>query len=115
MSEYIPVFMPGQAVTFTASEAVKAGQLVEVSGAYQVKPAVAASVKVVGVAGRDTAAGGRTVVYTGGVQKVTAEGAVNAGDRVAAAAGGKVKTSTTAVVGVALTAATGQPVEILFF
>lgn len=87
--EYLPVFQPGAAVTFTAGEAVTAGQLVEVSGNYLIKPATAKSTKVVGVVAETVKAGERVTVFSGGVQRVEVDGAVTAGARVEAAAAGK--------------------------
>lgn len=115
MAEYLPVFKPGQAFTLKASAAVNGGQLVEVTGNGTVGPAAAASTKVVGVAGFDTAINGNVTVYAGGVQHATASGAVTAGDVVQAAANGQVATGTTAPLGVALsTAASGADVRVLF-
>lgn len=115
MAEYLPLFTPGQAVTFTASAAVTGGQLVEVTGDRAVAPAAADSPSVVGVAGYDAAAGDPVTVFAGGVQQLVASGAIAAGDRVAAAADGAVATLGVATnpVGTALTAAAdGATVQI---
>lgn len=117
MAEYVPVFTPGKSRPRTASAKVTGGQLVEVSGNDTVAPAAADSTGVVGVAGFDAAANDRVTIYSGGVQRPTASGAVTAGDLVAAAADGKVATTTDAAlaVGVAETdGADGATVEVLF-
>lgn len=115
MAEYLPLYTPGQALTLKASAAVAGGQVLEVTGAGTVGPAGAASVKTVGVAGFDAAVNDNVTIYAGGVQLCTASGAVTAGDQVAAAAGGKVATGTTAVIGIALsTAADGAIVRVQF-
>lgn len=115
MAEYLPIYTPGQAITLKASAAITGGQLVEVSGSGTVAPAGAASTKSVGVAGFDAALNDNVTIFAGGVQNCTAAGAVAAGDQVAAAAGGKVATGTTAVIGVALsTAADGAAVRVQF-
>ena len=105
MAEYLPKFIPGQAITLAASAAVTAGQLVEVTGPGTVGPAGADSAKVVGVAGFDVASGDRVTVYRGGVQRLAASGAVTAGAAVYAAAAGQVASSGTNKVGTALTSA----------
>lgn len=106
MGEYVPKFNPGQAVTFTASAAVVGGQLVEVTGDRRVAPATAASTKTAGVAGFDAKTGESVTVYSGGVQRLKAAGAVAAGDTVSAAAEGAVAKDGTAPVGIALSSAT---------
>lgn len=128
MADYLPSFKPGQAITLKASAAITGGQLVEVTGSGTVGPAGAASTKVVGVAGFDAATNDNVTVYSGGVQHVTASGAVTAGDVVIAAAAGQVSTlaavttptaadvtNTRAILGVALTtAANGADVRVQF-
>lgn len=118
MSQYVPKFTPGASRPRTASADVTGGQVVEITGPDTVGPAAAGSKKWCGVAGFDAKAGERVTVYSGGVQYPTASGAVNAGDLVAAATGGKVAKTTTedsSVVGVAeSSAADGAPVEIAF-
>ena len=115
MPEYLPTFKPGQAFTLKASAAITGGQVVEVTGSGTVGPAAAGSVKVVGVAAFDAAINDNVTVYAGGVQHVTASGAVAAGDTVQAAANGQAATGTTAPIGLALTsAASGGDVRILF-
>lgn len=117
MPQYLPVFRPGQTVTFTASTAVTGGTPVQVGSADRsVAPAGAASTTYVGVAGHDAAVGEYvTVEVNGPVHLLTAAGAIALGAKVEAAAGGRVQTATTGtVIGVALTAAAdGAAVEIL--
>lgn len=98
MSDFTPIHKPGQAITLTASVAVTGGQLLEVTGDLSVGPAAANSVKVVGQAGHDAAAGQRVTVHAPGSTVTEAEtsAAVAAGASVKAAAAGKV---TTFVVG----------------
>ncbi|WP_435199561.1 capsid cement protein [Janibacter sp. GS2] len=118
MSDYAPVYKPGQEYTMSAASAVTAGQVVEVAAAGSVGPAGAVSAKVVGVAAFPAAAGEHLTVIDGGVHRLTASGAVNAGDRVVAATDGAVATSATTPetgtqLGLALTNGTdGQTVEV---
>lgn len=117
MADYLPIRIPGQALVATASAAITAGQIVEVSGNDTVAPAAAASVKWLGVAAFDAKAGDRVTVHAGGTQAPKASGAVTAGDQVAVAAGGTVATSADGVgaVGVALTnAADGAEARVQF-
>lgn len=113
MAEYVPVHTPGNAITLRASAAVKAGEIVEVSGAGTVAPAAAGSVKWVGVAVFDAAVNDEVTIHSGGTQEVVASAAIAAGALVSTAAGGEVATAGAtpaagAVVGVALTAAAGD-------
>ncbi|OMH30646.1 capsid cement protein [Tersicoccus sp. Bi-70] len=105
MADYLPLFRAGESPTHAVSAAVTGGQLVEVTGDRVVGPATADSAKVVGVASADTPLGERVAVFRGGVQRLTASGAIAAGDRVAAAADGKVSTTGTNKIGTALAAA----------
>lgn len=117
MADYIPKFVPGDAVTFTASAAVTGGRLVAASGERTVEPAGANSASVVGVAGRDAAQGEQVTVYIGRpVQRLIAAGAITAGAQVGSAAAGKVSASSGVVFGIALTSAAedGDPVDVLF-
>lgn len=120
MVAYLPKFLPGEAVTFTASADVIGGRLVAVSGDRAVAPAAADSATVVGVAGFDAKAGELVTVYTraGGVQRLTASGAIAAGAKVASAAAGKAQTigSLTNAIGIALeaAAATDDVIDVLF-
>ncbi|MBM6622663.1 DUF2190 family protein [Micrococcaceae bacterium RIT802] len=115
MADYLPLFSPGATVTYAASAAVAGGQLVEVTGDRTVGPAGADSAKVVGVAGFDAATGDNVAVYSGGVQRPTASGAIAAGAKVASAAAGKAQTlgALTNPIGIALAAAAnGEPVQV---
>lgn len=105
MVDYLPKFKPGQSVTYKASAAITGGQLVEVTGNRTVGPAAADSAKVVGVAGFDAAIGDDVTVFWGGVQRLTALGAIAAGATVTAAAAGKATTGGTNKIGTALEAA----------
>lgn len=119
MADYTPLFKPGQAFTSTvATTAVVGGRLVEVNGVGTVGPAGAGSTKVLGVAAFDAAVGDKVTIHAGGVQRLTASGAITAGDMVSAAATGKIAAigagTFGTLVGVALTssAADGDLVEV---
>lgn len=116
MADYLPIRIPGQALVATASAAITAGQIVEVSGNDTVAPADAASVKWLGVAAFDAVAGNRVTIHAGGTQAPAASGTVTAGDQVAVAADGKVATSVDGdgAIGVALTTATDAEVRVQF-
>jgi len=120
MADYVPLFKPGEAYTSTvATAAVIGGRLVEVNGVGTVGPAGAASLKFCGVAAWDAAVGDKVTIHTGGIQRLTASGAIAAGDNVAASATGKVAPIGAGtfgqLVGVAMTsaAADGDLVEVL--
>ncbi len=118
MAEYLPLKSPGQDFTMTASAAVTGGQLVRVSGSNTVAPTTAAAADWLGVASNDAAVGALVTVFTGGVQRLTASGAVTAGANVEGAAAGAVAAHTNGtadanIVGLALTTATaGNPVNV---
>lgn len=120
MADYLPLYAPGRAITRSASAAVTGGQLLAVSGSGTVAPTSAATASWLGVAAFDAAIGSQVTVHSGGVQRLTASGAITAGALVEAAATGKVATHTNGtndinVVGLALTtAADGAPVEVKF-
>ena len=115
MSEYLPVFKPGQAITLAASATITGGQLVEVTGSGTVGPAGAASTKVVGVAAFDAVSGDNVTIFAAGVQHGVASGAITAGAVVQAGAAGTIAAGTTAPIGVALTtAADTADVRVLF-
>lgn len=93
MADYTPVMTNGTAPwTLQASATVTGGRLVEVTGAGTVGPAGAASVKVLGVAATDAATGAKVQVWplAGLTHRVTASGAISAGDNLAAGAAGVV-------------------------
>lgn len=119
MADYLPLFKPGQSITSTTSAAVTGGQLLIVSGSGTVAASSAATHLFVGVAAFDAASGAEVTIHKGGVQRLTATGAITAGERVMAAAGGTVAafsgTDYSQVVGVALTtAANGAAVDVDF-
>ena len=118
MAEYLPIYKPGQALTLKASATITGGQLVAVTGSGTVGPAGAASTAFVGAAGFDAEVNGNVTIFCGGVQNLTASGAITAGSPVIAGANGTVVTSATPPagqqVGVALTtAADGAKVRVL--
>ena len=91
--DYQPVYLPGDAVTATASAQLTAGNLLEVTGNATVGPATTSgadpSVKVVGVAAADTLANARVTFYARAtVHESTALGTVTAGDQVGAGTNG---------------------------
>lgn len=118
MAEYLPLYMPGNAITRAASATITGGQLVVVSGSGTVAPATVATHSWVGVAGFDAASGDNVTVFSGGVQKFTATGSITAGATVEAATAGTVAAHTLGtadqnIIGVALnTVTTGQVVEV---
>jgi len=120
MAEYLPLKAPGQSISMTASAAITGGQLVRVSGSGTVAPTSAASADWLGVAAADAASGAVVTVFSGGVQRCTASGAVTAGANVEGAAAGAVASHTNGtadanIVGLALTSATnGNPVNVQF-
>lgn len=119
MAQYLPVFRPGDTVTFEVTTAVTGGHPVQVGAADRsVAPAQAGSATYVGVAGHDAAVGDKVTVEVGKpIHLLVALGAVARGAKVEAAGAGKIRTATTGtVIGLALTAAAdGAPVEVLQF
>jgi hypothetical protein len=121
MADYSPLYLPGKAVTVTASAAITGGQAIKVSGDGTVAANAAASTIIIGVAGQDAAASGDKIVafLRGTVHRLTASGTVTAGNVVEGAAAGAVATHTEGtnddrVFGIALTTATdGNSVEIM--
>lgn len=128
MAEYLPIRTPGDALVSTASATITGGTIVAVSGNGTVATAGATALNWVGVAAFDASANDTVTIYTGGVQEVTASGAITAGDLVVTAASGQVSTlaavttptagdvtGTRAIVGVALTtAANAAKVRVKF-
>lgn len=93
MAEYTPVFATGNAPwTLQASGTVTGGRLVEATGTGTVANSAAASVKVVGVAATDATAGMKVQVWplAGVTHRITASGAIAAGDNLASGANGTV-------------------------
>lgn len=118
MADYIPIFKPGMDLTMTAGAAIVGGRLVAVSANNTVTETAAATEKWLGVAMQDAASGAKVAVTSGGVQELTAGGAVAIGVNVVAAAAGKVVTvgagTAFQVVGIALTtaAADGDKIRV---
>lgn len=115
---YLPLFRPGDTVTFGVTTAVTGGQPVEVSATADrsVAPAAAASAKVVGVAGHNAAVGDKlTVEISKPIHSLVASGAITRGQRLETAGGGRVRTlAAGSPVYLALTsAADGASVEAL--
>jgi len=116
MAEYLPLHDDGDSITRSASAPVTGGQLVRVSGSGTVAPVSAASADWLGVAAFDANTGDSVTVYCSGVQRLTASGAVTAGDILVGAASGQVATNAAPGAGqqvaIALTtAASGALVE----
>jgi hypothetical protein len=107
---YLPLFRPGDTVTFGVTTAVTAGQAVEVSATadMSVAPAAAASAKYVGVAGHDAAVGDKLTVEVGKpIHELKAVGAITRGAQLEAAASGGVRTlAAGTAIFLALTSAT---------
>ena len=97
MAQYLPLFRPGQTVTFDATSDVTGGRAVQVGSADRsVAPAAAGSTSYVGIAGHDAAAGEKVTVEIGGpVHLLTASGTVGPLTWAAIAAGQRVATETT--------------------
>jgi hypothetical protein len=123
MSDYLPLYLPGNAVTGTASAAIVGGKAVKVSGDGTIATAAAAADLIIGVAGFDVAASGDKVTYfaRGTIHRLTAAGGITAGQVVEGAAAGAVATHTQGtndvrVFGVALTTALDTAlVEVMEF
>lgn len=92
MSDYLPKFKPGEAISRVTSATVTGGQLLTVSGSNTVAPSAAGDRGWLGVASRDAASGQSTGVYCDGVQYLTASAAIAAGVLVKCAASGQVAT-----------------------
>lgn len=88
MGDYTPVHLPGLTFTMAAAAPVTAGDVLEVAGSGLVaKMTVPGARRYVGVAGNDAAVAALvTVVAARPVHEGAAEGAVTAGDEVAASA-----------------------------
>jgi hypothetical protein len=89
MSDHLPKFAPGRAVTREASATVVGGQLLTVTGDGTVGPSTAGAV-FAGVASNDAADGELLLVQRGGVHVLTAAEAITAGALVQCGAAGKV-------------------------
>lgn len=121
MADYVPLYLPGETVTLTASAAITGGKAVKVSGDGTIATNAAASTYIIGIARQDAAASGDKIPVTirGCVHRLTAAGAITAGDLVEGAAAGAVATHTVGtndarVFGIALTtAADTATVEVM--
>jgi hypothetical protein len=82
-NDYTPVYIVGEIVTATASTAVTAADILEVSGSSTVRTCLTAgSLKMVGVAQSDTVINGRVSYYCrGAVHESVAQGVITAGDQ----------------------------------
>lgn len=113
MGDYAPKFKPGNAIPQVAAATIVGGQMVTVAGTV----AGANDITWFGVASQDAASGQDFGVYAGGVQYLTAAGAISQGAIVKCAAAGQVTTATVgtdsqaALVGIAVTAASGAGVQ----
>lgn len=122
MADYVPLYLPGEAFTATASAAITGGQAVKVSGNGTVATNAAASTYIIGTAGFDVSTSGDkvTVFARGTIHRLLATGTVTAGDLVEGATAGSVATHTVGtndarVFGIALTTGTDALVEIMEF
>jgi len=91
VSDYVPNFLPGHELTYTAGAAITGGQVLHITATGRiVSPTGAASDHTVGVACHDAASGALVTVSRGGEQRPKASGAITAGTPVKAAAAGAV-------------------------
>jgi hypothetical protein len=104
VSDYTPVFLPGDIIPLTASAAVTGRQLMEVSGNGTVAPtSTLQSTKIIGVAANDAPVNGRVTVYGRGVvHQNLADGTITAGDLIGSTStvGREVKTIPPAAIDV---------------
>lgn len=114
MAGYMPLHLPGEVITLTASGTITAGQAVVVSGSGTVAASAGASAAVVGHAATGVTSGQTVAVYgRGTVHEVLNTGGITAGARVDSAAAGVVASGAAGVnnIGIALTTAlTGENV-----
>ena len=90
MSDYVPVYLPGHELTYSAGAIITGGQVLVLSGDNTVIPSAGASNRVVGVACHDAANGSRVTVSRGGTQTLTASAAITWGTPLKSAAAGQV-------------------------
>lgn len=118
MPDYAPVFEEGRAITCQASAAITGGQLVYLTGDYEVAPTEDATAAWLGVASTDAQPGDDVTVYRSGTQRIVCTAAVSAGDLLVAASAGRVTPAAdpgvvVSLVGLAETAAAaGGVVEV---
>lgn len=106
-ANYLPLYRPGHTVTFSVTEAVKAGNFCELGGTdWSVKPATGTGA-VIGQAGHDAEIGDRVTVEIGKpIHEAKASGAVICGDSLKVAGADTVaKNDTGTVHGIALASA----------
>ena len=121
MAQYLPLFRPGDTVTFIATSDITGGQPVQVgtnNSERSAAPAAAGSESYIGIAGHDAGSGDRVTVEVGKpIHLLKAVGAVARGALVETATGGVRAVSTEtggAAIGLALTAAgDGEAVQVL--
>lgn len=96
MADYVPLFLPGQAVTgYTASATITGGRAVYVSGDGTVANTATAADLPIGVASQDFASGDKVGFFgRGTIHRLVASGTVTAGQVVEAAAAGAFATHT---------------------
>lgn len=118
MADYLPLYYPGQVITRVCSADVRGGRVVRVSGSGTVAEAGAGAGDWLGVAAFDAKSGETVTVWSGGVQRCIASGAITAGANVLTGAAGTVASGTAAAgtaVGIALTTAADTAlVEVQF-
>lgn len=116
MPEYLPTYKPGNTITLIAGTVITGGQLLAVGTDGRVVPSMLNSTSTVGVAGHDAVAGDPVTIHAGGVQELTASGAITAGALVTADDNGAVKANATpatgALIGIAVGSATGGRVRV---
>lgn len=120
MADYTPIHSGGAIpFTLTASATVTGGQLVSISGNFQVAPSGAASATCVGVAAHDAATGAKLTIWPlrNVTHEITSTGTIAAGDGIASGAAGVAATAVVAtaaaagtLLGIAEAAATGGAV-----
>lgn len=116
MADYMPLYLPGNAITGMFSAATTGRQTLMVTGDGTVGPA-SADAYVVGVAGTDAAANAVGTYYgRGTVHITTTAGAVTAGSLAYAGANGTIDDTGTKPCGIFLTsAAPGATAEWMEF
>jgi hypothetical protein len=83
--DYSPVFLPGLTITLQAADNITGGDPLEVAGSGTCQKAAAGSLKYIGVANKDAAAGyAVTLTAASPVFDGPADGAILAGDQLVA-------------------------------
>jgi hypothetical protein len=120
MTDYTPLFTPSDSHTSTASAPVTGGGVLYASGSSTVANTGASSNLPIGVAAHDAGTGESVGIYgRGTIHRLTASGAITAGNPVEAATLGKVAahtpgTNDVRVFGIALTTvADAASVEVM--